>query len=611
MCGIAGRVCIEGRDHSESVADMVRALRHRGPDFQSVVRVDRLATLGHARLSILDLSRLANQPMTDPMGRYTLVYNGEVYNFKELRHELQAAGFAFRSTSDTEVVLAAFAHWGTGCFARFDGMFALAIWDRNQAELTLGRDRFGEKPLYYALTSTGVAFASEVTALWADSELRGRRRVSVEGLNEVLALGYTLGPGSFYQGIMKLPPATHAQWRPEGFRPPLRYWDYAKCFERKRSVGLDDGARELRELLDVAVSSRLIADVPVGSFLSGGLDSSGVTAFATRHLAYPMHTFSAGFDVASYDESEDARRTALHVGSIHHELELRARACDLQLLDEAIARYDEPFSDTSLVCMVAVARLASKHVKVVLSGDAADEIFAGYTTYQADRLKSALDVVPTILRRLGAKLVVANVKPGRSKVGTRFKIRQFSKGLARDWRYAHYAWRELHDEDERIRIFGPQRAEEVRDTHPFRKFQRFYEEVADLEPFDQHLYVDAKTWLVDDILVKVDRATMAASIESRAPYLANAVVEYAASLPAALKLRQGRGKVILRKALQPLLPVETLNKKKAGFNAPVGVWMGRAEEGEFTRFNRYVLKKKGVLVDGNGGIAIDDVPRNS
>jgi asparagine synthase (glutamine-hydrolysing) len=580
-------------------------MRHRGPDHQAVEVLRGGAILGHARLSIIDLCARANQPMHDRGRRYWITYNGEVYNFAEIRSELQGRGHVFETTSDTEVVLQAIIEWGAGAFRRFNGMFALAVWDSQERELLVARDRFGKKPVYYTQIGGGFSFASELTGLLEDDAVRRRAVVSVEALNQYFAIGYTLTPLCIADGIFKLQPASFIRYRDGKVVEASRYWEYADAFRRPRKGSTEDLARELGQRLETAVRRRLVSDVPVGSFLSGGIDSSGVVSFARKTLDYTLHTFSIGFSEPTYDESAAARQVAGLLGSVHHERVLRLEDGP-RLMDAAIGCFDEPFSDTSLVPMVEVAQIAAAHVKVVLSGDGSDELMAGYPTYKADALRRRLQVLPGGVRRAMGRTLPALIKEGRNKTGLGFRLRQFAKGLsAEPWR-AHYAWRELHTEPERIRLIGEQFSETIRDTDPFRVFERYYREVSDLDPLSQHLYVDAKTWLVDDILVKLDRSTMAASIEARTPFLDVDLVEFVASLPSELKLKNLRGKMILRHALEQAVPAVALRRPKAGFNAPINSWLGNYSENEFRVFNKYVEQqwtKRGLLP----GLTRDDV----
>lgn len=592
MCGIVGIVRAPGSPLPD-LGPALEALRHRGPDAQRVVDIDGVAAFGHTRLSIIDVEVRSHQPMADASGRYTLTYNGEVYNYRALRAELEALGHRFRTESDTEVVAESFARWHTDAFAKFDGMFALAIWDREERELVLARDRFGEKPLCYVDESRWFAFASELSALRAARLVR-EAPISVAALNQYLAVGYTLAPLSAHPDVKKVEPASFLRVRPGRGCVTTRYWDYAAAFRHDATGSQRDMVQRVDELVSDAVRSRLVSDVPVGSFLSGGLDSSLVTACVKESLPYELHTFSVGFEPANYDESSDARLVANVLGTVHHETVISV-AEGAALAEAALTKYDEPFSDTSLVPMVHVARLASKHVKVVLSGDAADELFGGYVTYHADRIMALVARMPPRARRAIAKEILARTSDtAAAKTSLAFRLRQLARGLPLSPAQAHACWRELHSVEERIRLIGAKHAEEIRDTCPSRVFARHYAEVMDLPLLSQHLYVDAKTWLANAILVKVDRATMASSIESRAPFLARALVEYVASLPADLKIHFMETKVALRRVGERRLPARTLRKPKSGFSAPVALWYNWSGENEYRLFNRHVAERRGI-----------------
>jgi len=500
------------------------------------------------------------------------------------------AGVHFRTKSDTEVVLYAFIHWGAQCFEKFNGMFALAIWDSLDKVLILARDRFGKKPLFYTLLNGEITFASELTALLEDAAIKVNVSLSISGLNHYLAIGYILAPLTIYREIHKLESATYLSFQDDNIKKH-RYWDYRVYFDHQTKQTEDDVAQQLDALLEQAVKYRLISDVPVGAFLSGGLDSSGVTAYAKHHIPYELHTFCVGFAEASYNEADDARVTADYLCTIHHELVPELR-WNKETIRKTIDCYDEPFSDTSLLPMVLVSKFASQFVKVVLSGDGADEIFCGYVTYQADLLKRRLQFIPKSVQRLAATVLRKTAHETMKKTSLGFKLKQFSKGLAQSPQYAHYVWRELHDENERIALIGAENREEIKASHPFLTFLKYYEEASEMEQMNQHLYVDAKTWLTDDILVKVDRATMAFGLEARAPFLDANVTEYAASIPPTMKIGMQGGKLILKEVLSKYLPASTIDKKKSGFNAPVNAWLDNSEENEFRFFNKYVWNQK-------------------
>jgi asparagine synthase (glutamine-hydrolysing) len=573
---------------------MTEALFHRGPDAGGTIRIDKFAVFGHRRLAIIDLSEQANQPLQDISKRFTIIYNGEIYNYLELKSVLQEKGCSFRTNSDTEVALFAFMHWGSACFNKFNGMFALAIWDSHEKELVLARDRFGEKPLYYSLLNNEISFSSDLHSILEDEKINSQASISIPGLNHFLAMGYILSPLTIYEGINKLESAHFIRFRNGKIVEKRSYWNYSDCFRAKGSAKKNEIISELDHILEKAVDYRLISDVPVGAFLSGGLDSSGIVAYAKKRLNYDLHTFSVGFPETSYNEADDAKIVAEFLKTTHHQL-VPDLSSDLGCLNRAIGCYTEPFSDTSLIPMVLVSEFASKKVKVVLSGDGADEIFGGYATYRADHIHRQLSKFPPVLRQFLSRLL-KEIKPrSNRKTPLSFKLNQFSKGISENSQYAHYSWRELFSEKERISIIGKQYEELVKGSCPSKIFKKYYAQVEDLHPLNQHLYVDAKTWLTDDILVKIDRATMAFGLEARAPYLDPELVEYAATIPPQLKFNGYEGKIILKEVLKKHLPSSTIKKKKTGFNAPINSWLAQSADNEFRVFNNYVLREKRLL----------------
>jgi asparagine synthase (glutamine-hydrolysing) len=587
MCGIIGIVRLDGSPCIPALSAGLRRLHHRGPDAQTAIDIDGVAAFGHARLAIIDLTATGEQPMRDSTGRYVITYNGEVYNFAELRRELEGFGHRFSSTSDTEVVLAAYAQWGLEALGRLDGMFAFGLWDTVDRRLVLARDRFGEKPLYYAIQSNRVLFASELSALRA-TNLLANKPPSIVAWSDYLALGYIPAPQTAHPDVLKLEAASYLVFDDGHLTASGTYWDYAAAFRQKRHDSDRVLVDSLLDKLQRAVRSRLVSDVPVGAFLSGGIDSSTIVGLMAGALPYDLHTFSVSFEPSQYDEAGDARRIAQRFGTTHHEHRITLQE-GAEIARDAAKIYDEPFSDTSLVPMVSVARVASHHVKVALSGDGADEILAGYVTYRADQALSWLSRVPPAWRETLSRAMRRHIREEESlKTTWRFKARQFAKGLPEGPAIAHARWRELHSRREVIDALGAANAKEICEHSPARAALRHYRDVPDLDWLDQHLYVDAKTWLTDDVLVKVDRAAMASSLETRAPFLAREVVEHAAGLPIHLKLGRRVGKVALRQATAQLLPSATLRKPKAGFSAPVNAWFGWTGDNEYKKFNRAV-----------------------
>lgn len=569
MCGIAGSIRWRGeRGGPLQVARMISAMVHRGPDAGAVTEAG-CGVLGHRRLAVIDTAPAANQPMRHDGSGMWLVFNGEIYNFRDLRAELKALGHTFRTSGDTEVLLSAYVQWGQDCFARFNGMFACALWDPTRNRLVLARDRLGKKPLYIRADADGVDFASELTALTAGGSVVGA--LSHRALGQYLSCGYTLTESSILDGVEKLPAAHLRVFEPGAAPHQVCYWDLAACFRSKRRFASEAAAvEELGTLVDDATRLRLAADVPLGAFLSGGLDSAVIVESMLRQVpAGSVRTFTIGFGEAGFSEIPEARHTAEGLGVSHAD-----RRMDLDLpasLGEMVRFSDEPFADTSLVPFHHLSRFARESVTVALSGDGGDELFAGYVTYTADKLHRLARYLPGTLvglARLGADHLLPTTF---GKVGFDYKVRQFLAGAKLDFPAAHCFWRTLFTPEDKLALLRP--GLEVAAADPFPAVVRYFDDVAGCHWLDQASYVDIKTWLVDDILVKVDRATMAHSLEARAPLLDHRVVEFAAALPPEWKLKGFAKKHLLRRLARTRLPAEVVTRPKAGFNAPVARWL--------------------------------------
>ncbi len=569
MCGIAGELNWSRAPETAAVRTMAARLSHRGPDAEGFVERGPIA-FGHRRLTIIDVSEASNQPLHDGSSSIWIVYNGEIYNFRELRRELEAAGAGFRTSGDTEVIVEAYRFWGTDFVRHLNGMFAFALWDETQQRLILARDRVGEKPLYFQRFPDGLIFASELQALLAHP--RASRAIEPEAIGQFLALNYTCGPQSILAGIERLPAGALLDWQRQRAPQLVSYWDLAAAFRsRRRFANEGEAAEELDGLLDDSVRLRLVSDVPLGAFLSGGVDSSIVVESMARSRPPRQNlTFSIGFGEGRFSELPKARRVARHLGVEHRD---RVISADMaSLLPEIVRAAGEPFADGSMIPFYYLARFAREKVKVCLSGDGADEIFAGYETYAADRLHRALAWLPGPLTAAGAHLIERLWPVRFDKVSFDYRLRQFSRGLGLDFRRAHHHWRQIFSLEQRRRLLRPEHAA-LAECDGFEVFARRFEEVAGCHYLDQAMYVDIKTWLVDDILVKVDRASMAHSLESRAPFLDHRLVEFAASLPIHLKIKGLRKKHLLRKARAPHLPPGHLDQRKEGFGAPLSHWL--------------------------------------
>jgi len=554
---------------------MTRALSHRGPDAEGII-MDGPAALGHRRLSIIDLSTTNNQPMLDTTGRFLLVFNGEIYNFREVRRDLESRGHSFTTQGDTEVLLEALKAWGPVATDRLVGMFAFALWDKGRQSLLLGRDRLGKKPLFFArLPRGGVAFASEPRALAEHPEVSGH--IDPVALAHYLRINYVPCNRTLFAGVESLPPACHAEFDLTRGLRVVRYWDLAEKFREKRAFRSEgEAAEELVALIDDAVRLRLVSDVPLGAFLSGGVDSSTIVASMLKQRdARTVFTFSSGFLEDSYDESPQAERLGRTFGVVHHTQKLDVKKLDI--LPAVVATAAEPLADTSALPMFFLSGFTRQLVTVALSGDGGDECFAGYETYVADKLHRIAGHSPRWLRERAHALLDRFLPIDHRKVGWPEKLRRFSAALAQDSSRAHASWRDIFSERELLALMQPgwrERVQSADSTGLFSDyFARHFADVEGCDPVDQAIYVDIKTFMADDILVKSDRMTMAHSLEARCPLLDHRIVEFAARLPAKFKLRGFSKKHILRQSQRSRLPGWVLDRPKQGFNAPVSHWV--------------------------------------
>jgi len=571
MCGIAGILRPPGGDGIDAalLRRITGALAHRGPDGDGF-HVEPGVGLGHRRLAIIDLKG-GHQPMFNEDGAVAIVFNGEIYNHAELRPELEAAGHVFRSRCDTEAIIHAWESWGPDCLNRFSGMFAFALWDRRQGVLFLARDHLGKKPLYYGLTEDGsFVFASEFAALNLAPGLS--RRIDAAAVDDFFALGYIPDPASIYEGIRKLPPAhflllDRASMAGGTWPAPRRYWTLAPDAQA-RGIGLAEAATGLRAHLDRAVATRMIADVPLGAFLSGGVDSSAVVARAARQITAPLSTFTIGFPGAA-DERPIAALVARRYGTLHH---TDATAIDYIAQGRAQARmFGEPFGDHSSVPTADVSALARRHVTVALSGDGGDEVLGGYRRYRWHVLvEAARRLLPAPVRRhvIGG---LAAIYPKLDRAPRWLRAKHTLTELSLDAALGYYRMLVRLHHDRRRALLSPGLLSRLDGHDPAAPIRALMAEREDEAPLAQAQYVDLHTYLPGDILVKVDRASMAASLEVRAPLLDRAFVAWGFGLPAALKLHHGTGKYVLKRAMAEDLPGEILYRRKQGFAMPLAL----------------------------------------
>jgi len=564
MCGICGIVERERPVSEPVLAAMTETLRHRGPDERGLwVRQPegRAAGvgLGFRRLSIIDVSG-GHQPIANEDGTVRVICNGEIYNYRELRSDLVARGHVFATDSDCEVLVHLWEERGVAMLGELNGMFAIALWDDGAQTLLLARDRFGKKPLHYLETESGLMFGSELKALLANPDCP--RVLDAAALEQYLAFDYVPAPRTAFEGIRKLP-AGHALLWQGGRATVERWWELPFAEAEPRSEA--EWTEAFLSALQEAVSRRLVSDVPLGAFLSGGLDSSAVVALMARsHPQGQLKTFSIGFDEPSYDESAQARAVARHVGSEHHERTFTVDTL-LELLPEVFGVLDEPFADASILPTYLLSRFAREHVTVALGGDGSDELLAGYPTFQAERANRVLRLSPWLRRRVALPLV-DRLPRSSADFSLEFKARRFLRGADPDMGVRHQLW---------LGSFTPAEEAEVLLRPPGDPLEpvRGLADGAHGDWVQRLVATYVTTYLQDDILTKVDRASMANSLEVRAPFLDPTLVELIARMPSNLKLRRFETKVVLRRAVAPLLPKETISRPKKGFGIPVARWL--------------------------------------
>jgi asparagine synthase (glutamine-hydrolysing) len=568
MCGIVG---IVERDLNRpvpagDVERMVRTLNHRGPDEEGSVLLPGVG-LAMRRLSIVDIAG-GQQPFANEDGTMQVVANGEIYNFLEVKQQLIARGHQFRSRSDVEVLVHAYEEWGESFLTRIRGMFALALWDGRTRTLIAARDRAGEKPLYYAQTPRGLRLASEIKALLSRPEVD--RALDFEALDQFLTYEYVIAPRTIFRSIRKLPPAHYLIYR-DGDVSIHRYWDAADV--ELRSWTDADAADALRQTLARAVRSQMMSDVPLGLFLSGGIDSSAVgIMIRDAPGASDVSSFSMGFDDGSYNELPYAREVAGLCGTKHHEGTVAPDVA--ALFDRLVVHLDEPFADVSLFPTFLVSRMASEHVKVVLTGDGGDELFGGYDAYQAEALAGKwATMMPDVAAR-AADRILSLVPPTDKKKGLVNKAQRFVKGLAHaPASIAQYRWMTFLSPASKARLYAPQFREALLSSDVYEPVRSALGRPRVDDLLNRQLYADLSIYLADDILVKVDRMSMATSLETRAPFLDQDVMELAFSMPGHLKIRDGRRKHVVKEALAGLLPDSILNRSKEGFSIPMKQWL--------------------------------------
>jgi asparagine synthase (glutamine-hydrolysing) len=574
MCGITGWINLERsdpRDHNEGVLhSMCKTILHRGPDSEGIW-MDDTAALGMRRLSIIDL-KTGDQPMFSEDRSVIVMVNGELYNFREVRTDLEKRGHKFRTQTDVEIVPHLYQIYGDDFVDHINGMFAIALWDSKRKRLVLARDRFGEKPLYYGLFQGKLIWASEPKAILAHPSVDAE--LNLDALRQYLSYDYVPAPHSIYKGIYKLP-AGHILTAENAEIKTRRYWNLTwQKADRKvglNGAGMETRARELRDLLSDAVRMRLVSDVPLGILLSGGVDSSTVAAFAVQHATEKVKTFSIGFEEDSFDESRYARQVAHHLGTEHYEATLSVDTA-ADLIDEIGRWLDEPLSDGSLIPTFMLARFVRHHVTVALGGDGGDELFAGYPMYYGHKVARMYQAVPRFLRSGLIEPVVNRLPVSTKNLSFEYRAKRFVRSSGYDTIERHHSWFGSFSVDEQNSLLtadikGGSRADVY---HGARELLRLCDARDEIERMQ---FLDLNYYMAEDILTKVDRASMAVSLETRAPFLDPRIGEFAAALPLGFKLRGSTGKYILKRALADLLPHEILHRSKKGFGIPIAEWL--------------------------------------
>ncbi len=574
MCGIAGIISSRGELSERQLIPMIDAQSHRGPD-DSGAWSDGSCALGHRRLSIIDLSESGRQPLTDQEERLWITFNGEIYNFQELRQELESFGYHFRTRTDTEVIVNAYHKWGADCLKKLRGMFAFGIWDRRNRRLFLARDRVGKKPLFYTQVGDKFLFASELQGLLAVAETP--REINLQAIDRYLSYGYIPAPDTAYRNIYKLPPAHYLtiDVKHDGLETRIdRYWTLS--YSPKLKIDEDEAAEILREKLTEAVRLRMISDVPLGAFLSGGIDSSIVVGLMARLSSQPVKTFSIGFKEAAYNELDHARRIADRWGTDHHEFVVEPDA--LAILPTLVRHFGEPYADSSALPTFYVSQITRQHVTVALNGDGGDESFAGYERYLGNYIAERMQSTPGVA---WAASMLSRVIPDSTNPKSRARQAHRFLSVATQPMAGRYArWLTFFDDEKKAHLYNSDFKAQLNGGYDKSQdgwlgglfAQMPVLDPPGLDPIDAAMAVDVVSYLPYDLLVKVDITSMANSLEARSPFLDHEVMEFAASLPMEVKLRGRQLKYLLKSSFSDLLPPENVNRRKMGFGVPLAQW---------------------------------------
>lgn len=586
MCGIAGIVRDDGLDVDQPLLGrMCAAIRHRGPDDDGFLHKPGVG-LGMRRLAIIDL-KSGQQPIHNQDRTAWIVFNGEIYNYRELRTKLEALGHFFYTNSDTEAIVHAYDQYGAECPKHLRGMFAFAIWDERTQELFLARDRVGKKPLLYARVNGQLVFGSEFTALFQHPDVS--KDIDFEALNHYLSFMCVPAPMTAYKAIRKLEPGHSLRYR-KGDIKIERYWQ--PDFSTKLNISEAEAGERTIAILRDAVKSRLMSEVPLGAFLSGGIDSSAVVALMSEESSEPVKTFSIGFEEQDFSELHHARRVAEHVGAEHHEFIVRPDA--MEVLPILVEHYGEPYADSSAIPTYYVARETRKHVTVALNGDGGDESFAGYERYAAMRLAENYHRLPARLRDSVIKQAVDLVPSSETKRSRVRDVKRFIQSASLPKAERYLRWVSVFDAEAKQDLYSADFKQQTQSAAGANMLGPWFARANGSGIVDAAMLTDLMTYLPNDLLVKVDIATMAVSLEARSPFLDHHVIEFAASLPEKYKLRGLTTKYLLKRMLKKLLPAENLGRRKMGFGVPIGHWF----RGKLQPFLRETILAESALKRG-------------
>lgn len=588
MCGICGKISLNGSVSEGLIRKMCGVLTHRGPDDEGVYvldsakysssEVEKFSTrpfgphsnnisigLGHRRLSIIDLSPAGHQPMSNEDGSLWIVLNGEIYNFQELRDALEKKGHKFKSRTDTEVVIHLYEEKGAECVKDLRGMFAFAIWDDRKKLLFAARDRIGKKPFYYCYKNQTLIFGSEIKAILQDPEVS--REVNRPAITDYLSYGYTPTPETMFKGIMKLPPGHFLIYQNEDIKIE-KYWELD--FSMKLKLSERDYCDRLMELLEECTRIRLISDVPLGAFLSGGIDSSAVVYMMSKLSSKPVKTFSIGFDDEKYSELKYAKVIAERFKTDHHEYIVKPDA--IELLPKLVWHYNEPYADSSALPSYYVAKMTRREVAVALNGDGGDEDFGGYERFMAARYAELINKTPFPFKKKIIGAIIKRIPESLEFKDFKTRLRRFLVMSSKPYRERHYNWAAIFRDSEKENLFSGAFNKEISGRNSFSYLDKVFNECGSKDVVDLVMSADIKTNLLDDLLVKMDIATMANSLEGRSPFLDHKMMEFCAHMPSNMKIKGTKLKYILKKALSRALPEEILSRGKMGFGVPLDAW---------------------------------------